>query len=54
MVTAVTTAVYCPACGRWLLEAELITAQHLRCKSCKSELVIDLKEARLEVAVVRV
>lgn len=51
VVTAVTTAVYCPACGRWLLEAEAITGQRLRCKSCKAELTIDLRDSRLAVEV---
>ena len=53
-MTAVTTAVFCPACGRWLLAAEAITGQRLRCKSCKAELTIDLREAHLVVEVVLV
>ena len=51
MVTSVTTAVHCPACGRRLTEAEEIRGQRLRCKSCSAQLTIDLNESRLIVEV---
>ncbi len=52
MVSAVTTAVFCPACGRRITEAEEIKGQRLRCKSCSAQLIIDLMGGVLSVRAV--
>lgn len=47
------TAVHCPACGRYLTEAEEVRGQKLRCSGCKLYPVINLVNGTLTVQVIR-
>ena len=50
--TATATAVYCPACGRYLTEAQEVRGQKLRCTGCKLRPVINLVDGTLTVQVI--
>ena len=52
MVIAVATPVHCPACGRYLTEAQEVRGQKLRCSGCKLHPVINLANGILTVQVI--
>ncbi len=52
MIVATATAVHCPACGRYLTEAQEVRGQKLRCSGCKLHPVINLVNGTLTVQVI--
>ena len=44
-----TTAIHCPDCDRYLMEAEEVKSGKLRCKGCRVYLMFDLSDGKLTV-----
>lgn len=47
---ATITAIHCPSCGRWLMEAEAMKGARLRCKGCGQRSIADLIGGQLIIA----
>ncbi len=43
------TAIHCPSCDRYLMEAEEVKAGKLRCKGCRHYLIVDLNGGELTI-----
>lgn len=43
------TAIHCPSCDRYLMEAEEVKAGKLRCKGCRVYLTVNLSGGELTV-----
>ena len=49
MTATVATAVHCPACTHWLMSATLIRGARLRCRSCRTRVLVDLIDGELRI-----
>ena len=48
-----TTAIHCPSCDRYLMEAEEVKAGKLRCRACRVYLNFELKNGEVTMTLRR-